>query len=348
MAGGRRIAGRTSLRTRAACLAACLALVACRRGPDENLLRFAYFPNVTHVQPLAGLPSGELTAHLPPGVRVETRLFSAGPALVQALLADEVDIGYVGPGPAVNGYLRSQGRALRVVAGASSGGAVFVVRREAGIASPEDLHGRRLATPQLGNTQDVALRRWLADRGLVPDTEGGDVRIVPTGYPEMPGLFLRGQVDGAWVAEPWGARLELEFGARLFLDERDLWPDGRFATGLVVAGRRVLERRPELVRAFLRGHVAVTRRLAAAPDRGATEISRELKRLTGQGLSPQVVALALSRTEPTWDPLRASVVELARAQKRLGFVESDDVSGLFDDRFLREALAPAHPAARRP
>ena len=198
---------------------------ACSRPVDPARLRVGYFPNVTHAPALTGVESGRFAQALAP-VRLEPTTFTAGPSAMGALLGGAIDVAYLGPNPALAGYLRSRGEAVRVVSGVASGGALFVVRPDAGIRRPEDLRGKRLATPQLGNTQDVALRSFLAAHALVPREHGGDVTVLPLSNPDILAQFQLGHLDGAWVPEPWASRLVIEAGGKVFLDERDLWPGG--------------------------------------------------------------------------------------------------------------------------
>ena len=202
---------------------------------------------------------------LAPAARLEWKTFNAGPSLIEALFAGEIDLAFVGPNPTITGYVRSQGEALRVVAGAVSGGASLVVAEGSGIARPQDFHGKRVASPQLGNTQDVALRAWLEAHGLKRRDQGGDVAVVPVSNADQLTLFLQKQLDAAWAPEPWGSRLVREARARRWLDERDLWPQGRFVTTNVIASVPFLRAHPEMVKRFLRAHVELTEWIVQHP-----------------------------------------------------------------------------------
>ncbi len=313
-------------------LAAAAALAAsCNRGRDDRPLRLGYFPNVTHAQALVGVDDGTLASAL--GGRLETRMFNAGPAAMEALLAGELDASYVGPGPAAIAYLRTRGEELRVVAGAASGGAVLVVRDA---RRPEDLAGKRVASPQLGNTQDVALRVWVRANGLSDKggTHGVDVR--PISNPDILALFARGDLAGAWVPEPWGARLVAEAGGRILVDERTLWPGGRFPTTLLVVSRRALEKRASDVMALLRGHVALTRRWEQDPRAFARLVNEAYGRRTGKPLPDAILQDAMSRIEPSTDPLAPQLAQMSRQAQALGFAPTGDVSGMVDGRLLAE------------
>src|SRR6202162_3643070 len=171
------------------------------------VIRVGYFPNITHAQALVGRAGGQFEKAVGPGVQIEWKAFNAGPSMIEALFANALDLTYVGPNPTVTGYVRSRGDAVRVIAGAASGGASLVVRQGAGIQNASDFHGKKVATPQQGNTQDVALRAWLRANGLKPRDKGGDVQVIPTSNPDELTLFLKGQLDAAWAPEPWAARL---------------------------------------------------------------------------------------------------------------------------------------------
>ena len=170
-------------------------------------VRAGFFPNISHPQALVGKAQGTFERSLGPGFRVEWKQFNAGPSVIEAIFAGALDLAYIGPSPTLNGYIQSHGDALRVVGGACSGGASLVVREGAGIAKASDFHGKRVASPQLGNTQDVALRAWLHSQGLATTDKGGDVQVLPLANPDQLTLFLKGELDAAWAPEPWATRL---------------------------------------------------------------------------------------------------------------------------------------------
>lgn len=303
---------------------------------EAKEIRLGYFANLTHAQAVLGVAEGTFAKAT--GVKIAARLFPSGTTAIQALFAGELDLLYVGPSPAVNGYLRSEGKALRAIAGAASGGALFVVRE--GI-DPTDLRGRRLATPGLANTQDVALRHLLAERNLKTREQGGDVTISPMAPAEILSLLARGQLDGAWVAEPWGSRLILEAGARLAFDERDLWPDRTFATTLLVAHPDFLRDHRDVVRRFLEAHTAITRSIQANPEEARRRLQSALTDLQGKPLPDPLLTEAMSRIDFRTDPMRASVEEQALRAYRLGLLgdSQPDLSGLYDLSLLQE-VAP--------
>ncbi len=308
---------------------------ACSRGRDAGgPFRLGYFPNVTHAQALVGDADGTFARAL--GGRLETKRFNAGPSAMEALLAGDLDASYVGPGPAVIAFLRSKGQGLRVVAGAAFGGAVLVVRDA---RSARDLAGKRVGSPQLGNTQDVALRTWLRAQGL-SDTGGRDgVEVTPLANPDILSMFARGDLAGAWVPEPWGARLVAEAGGRILVDEASLWEAGMFpATVLVVSQRALLRRRSEVV-ALLRAHLELTSRWEREPGAFAERANEAYARLTGKPLPAAVLSDAFSRVKPTSDPLARQLGEMARRTQALGFAPAGDVSAMVDASPLAE-VAP--------
>src|SRR5918993_3708724 len=200
-------------------------------GPLEDpvTVRFGVFPNITHAPGLVALADGGQLSELLPNATIEVTPFNSGTTASEAIFNEAIDITFIGPNPAINAYAKSNGEAVRVISGSTSGGAFLVVRPE--ITTADDLRGRSIATPSLGNTQDVALRAWLADQGLVTDTAGGgDVSVVPQENAQTLETFLAGTIDGAWVPEPWASRLIQDAGAKVLLDERDLWPDGEYVT----------------------------------------------------------------------------------------------------------------------
>ncbi len=317
-------------------------------APSPVVMRVGYFPNITHSQALIGLARGDFQKALGPDVKLETTQFNAGPSVIEALFAGQIDLAYIGPNPAINGYVQSKGEALHIVAGATSGGAAFVVRPEANIKSPADLTGKRLATPQLGNTQDVALRNYLVANGLNTTEKGGEVEVIPTQNPQIFDLFKQGQIDGAWVPEPWASRLIVEGGGQLFLDERDLWPNGDFVTAHIIVSTSFLKAHPDLVKAWLTAHVEVTQWEEANPAEAQTLLNGEIERLTGKKLKDEVIAQAWTRLRPTWDPVSPSLVASADSAFAAGFLkDKPDLSAIYDLTLLNEVLKSKNlPEAR--
>jgi NitT/TauT family transport system substrate-binding protein len=227
-------------------------------GTAQTVIRVGAFPNITHAQPMVGKANGYFEKALGPNVKIDWKSFNAGPSAIEALFAGAIDMTYIGPNPTISGYVRSQGEALRVVAGAASGGAALVVRADSGIQGPADFHGKRVASPQQGNTQDVALRAWLKAHGLKSTDKGGDVQVMPMANPDQLTLFLKKELDAAWAPEPWATRLIREGNGRLFLDERDLWPKGQFVVTNLIVSKKFLQEHPDLVKNWIRANVELT------------------------------------------------------------------------------------------
>jgi NitT/TauT family transport system substrate-binding protein len=304
-------------------------------GPAKEL-RLGYFANVTHAPALVGVARGTFVAELG-DTQLVPQVFNAGPAAIEAINAGAVDAAFLGPSPAINGFVRSQGEALRIVAGAASGGAQLVVRP--GITAPDDLRGANLATPQLGGTQDVALRSWLAEQGLTANLSGsGDVTITPTDNALTLQLFRNGEIDGAWVPEPWASRLVLEAGGSVLVDERDLWPDGQFPTTQLVVATRFLAEHPETVEALLRGEVAAIDWITAHPADAASLVNTQIEAVTATPLSPEVLDRAFSGVTFTPDPLAGTLEELLADGVAANTTQDASLSGIVDLRILNEVL----------
>jgi NitT/TauT family transport system substrate-binding protein len=311
------------------------------RGQQKPVvLRVGYFPNITHAQALVGRAGGQFEKALGPGVQVEWKAFNAGPAAIEALFANAIDLTYVGPNPAATGYVRSQGEAVRVIAGAASGGASLVVRQGAGIEKVSDFHGKRVATPQQANTQDVALRSWLRANGLKPQEKGGDVQVIPISNADQLSLFLKGQLDAAWAPEPWAARLVHEAGGRIFLDERDLWPNREFAITNVIVRPKYLQDHSDVVKNFLRTHVELTDWINENPAQAKQIMNQELQKETGKTLAREVLDDAFSRMQVTCDPIRSSLLKSTQEAFEEGFLgrTQPDLSGLYDLTLLNDVL----------
>lgn len=299
-------------------------------------LRLGYFANVTHAGAVYGVGTGTFAEELG-ATRLKTQVFNAGPAAVEALFAGSLDAAYLGPNPAVNGFVRSRGEALRIVAGATSGGASLVVRDD--ITSPDQLRGERLASPQTGGTQDVALRTWLAEQGFRVDEEGGgDVVIRAQENATTLTEFQAGRIAGAWVPEPWASRLVLEGGGRVLVDEKDLWPGGRFVTTQLVVRTQFLRDHPQTVEALLRGQIAADRQIAADPARAKSVLNAELLELTGKALQPATLDRAFAQIEVTEDPVASSLRRSAENAFASGLVPEADLSGIYDLTLLRKVL----------
>ena len=323
-------------------------------GTDLVTLRLGYFPNITHAPALVGVAEGTFAEALGADVELETITFNAGPSAIEALFAGQIDASYIGPNPAINGYVRSNGEALRVVAGATSGGALLIVRPDARIEEPADLAGRRIATPQLGNTQDVALRSYLAEHGLAAREQGGDVEVTPMSNADTLSLFSRGELDAAWVPEPWATRLVHEAGGEVFLDERELWPDGGFVTTHLIVRTEFLEQHPDIVERLVRGHVEAVEFIAAEPEEAKRVTNEAIGEITSAPLPEAVIHAAWQNLEFTYDPLASTLFRSAADAFELGFLGENepDLGGIYAlealNRVLTERGLPGVDAAALP
>ena len=331
----------------AALLATVAALAACSQPAalQPDVLRVGYLPNVTQEVALVAARRGSFDRALAP-LHVEWKAFGAGPEAVQALLAGAVDAAYVGPGPAQTAYLRSNGEALAILAGATSGGAALVVRQGAGITRIADLHGRLLATPQLGNTQDVALRAFLLDHELRPVEQGGDVRVMPITNSAIINLMRRGDLDGAWLPEPWVTMLVEQAGATILVDEKTLWPDGRFPSAVLVGARASLATKGAAMARLVAAHVAEVRWIAGHAAEARPLVAEQVKLVTGKQLPAAILDGALAHVEPTWDPMPAALEVMAAHARRLGYLPDGDLAHLVDRTLLDEALGRPPEVAR--
>jgi sulfonate transport system substrate-binding protein len=306
---------------------------------ESDELRIGYFPNINHAQAVIGLGRGDFQ-HALDGIKVTPRVLNAGPQVIEALRAKAIDVAYVGPNPAVNGYVESGGCDLRIISGAASGGAVFVVRNDAGIDSPDDFVGKKFASPQLGNTQDVALRKYLLENGYKVKEKGGNVEVLPIPNPDILTLMEKKEIDGAWVPEPWGARLVKDANARIFLDERNLWPDGKFVTAQIIVRTDYLQNNPETVRMLLEAHIDETSWINEHPDEAMQVFNTELKKLTGKTIPEDEFREGFSRITLTWDPVKESLFQSANDAFKIGFFDSKpDLSGVYDLTPLNNILA---------
>ena len=304
------------------------------------VIRVGAFPNITHPQAMIGKGNGWFETAMSPEARIEWKTFNAGPSAIEALFAGAIDMTYVGPNPAINGYVRSNGEALRIIAGATSGGAALVARNDSGISKPEDFHGKRIASPQLGNTQDVALRAWLKSNGLKTREKGGDVEVLPIANPDQLTLFLKKEIDAAWAPEPWASRLVHEANAHIFLDERTLWPNGQFVTTELVVSTKFLQSHPDLVKKWLRAHVELTDWINANASQARQILNQQILRETGKALSAGILDDSFSRLQVTYDPLREPLMRAAKLAFDSGFLgrQMPDLSRLYDLTLLNQVL----------
>jgi NitT/TauT family transport system substrate-binding protein len=290
---------------------------------------------------MIGKANGWFEKTMGSNVKIQWTSFNAGPSAIEALFAGAIDMTYVGPNPAITGYVRSQGEALRVVAGAASGGASLIVRSDSGIQKPEDLHGKKIASPQLGNTQDVALRAWLKAHGMKSQDKGGDVQVVLLANPDQLTLFLKKELDAAWAPEPWATRLMREGNGRLFLDERDLWPHGQFVTTHLIVSTKFLREHADLVKNWIRAHVELTDWINAHQPEAKKLLNQQIQKETSKALAAAILDEAFARLQITNDPVRSSLLSSARSAFDAGFLgrQMPDLTNMYDLSMLNQVLA---------
>ncbi|WP_282702343.1 aliphatic sulfonate ABC transporter substrate-binding protein [Streptomyces sp. CC219B] len=352
----------TALRALAVTAALPLLLTACGYGSQANddeqapvaagaeklsadTVRIGYFPNLTHATALVGVEKGIFQKELG-GTAIKASTFNAGPSEIEALNSGSIDIGWIGPSPAINGYTKSGGQNLRIISGSASGGVKLVVNPDK-IKTTGDLQGKRIATPQLGNTQDVAFLNWIAEQGWKVDAQSGkgDVSVVRTDNKITPDAYRSGSVDGAWVPEPTASKLVAE-GAKVLLDEADLWPDGKFVITNVIVRQDFLKEHPDVVEAVLRGSVKTNAYINAHPDEAKAAANKALEKESGKALPAEVIAPAWKSVTFLDDPLAATLDAQAQHAVQAGLLAEPDLSGIYDLTLLNEVLkAEGEPEA---
>jgi len=300
-------------------------------------LRLGYQPNVTHAPAIIALANGTFAKDLGTHVDLQTSTYNSGTEETIALLAGALDAAFVGPNPAINAYQKSGGTLIRIVAGTASGGAFLIVKPS--ITTAADLRGKKLATPSLGNTQDVALRSWLKSHGLTTTkTGGGDVSIVPQDNSLTVTAFQTGAIDGAWVPEPYAAKLQ-QAGGVIMVNEATLWPQGRFVTTNLVVNTQYLAAHPDIISHLLTGLSSAIDLTKSDPAQAEQLVSKGIGTATGKALAISLVASSFSNITFTLDPIASSLRKDAEAAKELGFIKSTDISNIYDLTLLNKLLA---------
>jgi NitT/TauT family transport system substrate-binding protein len=322
-------------------LAVVGGLTGCSSNTVENKgtkVRIAHFPNITHSQALVGRGNGQFQKALGETNVIEWKTFNAGPAEIEALFAGEVDIGYIGPGPAINGYTKSKGD-LQIIAGATDAGAILVTRKDLVLKNVGELSGKRVAVPQFGNTQDLSLRHILQENGLQDTTKGGTVEVRQADNPDIKTLLDKGEIDAALVPEPWGARLISEVKANVLLDHKQVWRDGNYTTAVVVANTKFVKEHPEIIEKFLKTHVELTDYINKNPEAAKELVNSQIKELTGKPLAKEILDSAFTRLTVTNDPEKDSVVDFVKLSVDAGFIKTaPDLKDLFNFEILNKIL----------
>ena len=319
---------------------AAVTAAALPKLPTAPKVRIGFFANVTHAPALVAQQLRLFEQNLNrEGTAVEYVLFNAGPAAIEAMKGGAIDVSYIGPNPSIAGYTSTNGTLLKVVSGATSGGAQLVVKPN--IYTVSDLKGKKIATPQLGNTQDVALRSWLKDQGLRTSIAGGgDVTVIPTENAQSLTLFKRGDIDGAWLPEPWASRLVLEAGAKVFLDEKSLWPTGQFVTTNIIASQAFLNQYPGTVRSILQSNNTAIRYIAANVTKSKDLVQEQITKWTGKPLPDSVINRSWGNLRFTWDPLPLTLKKSADDAVAAGLLQlkPNGLTGIYDVRLLNSVL----------
>jgi NitT/TauT family transport system substrate-binding protein len=306
-----------------------LAAAGCSFG--ETKIRVGHFPNITHAQgvvahALSRQGKGWFEQRLGPGTKIEWFVYNAGPSAMEAIFAKSIDLTYVGPGPALNAYTKSNGQEIRLIAGAANGGAGLVVQPDESLKTPADFRGKKIATPQLGNTQDISCRAWLTEGGLKITQLGGDAQVIPTQNPDQLALFKAKKIDGVWTVEPWLSRLEQEASGKVLVEEKDA------ATTVLVSSAKFLSGQRELAKKFAQAHAELTDWITENPEEAQRLIKAELLEETKSDMSSQLIAAAWKRIVFTADTPRAAVEKFMQNSVRAGFIRTaPDLSKLFEN-----------------
>ncbi|MCU7729944.1 ABC transporter substrate-binding protein [Actinoplanes sp. KI2] len=332
----------------ATALITATVLTACGKDDDKaaanstaeaSAIRLGYFPNITHAPALIGVNKNFFQDALG-STKLEAKTFNAGPAALEALISGAIDATYIGPNPAINGWSQSKGQALKIIAGSTSGGAGLVVKP--GINTAADLKGKKLATPQLGNTQDVALRSWLKQNGLNADAQGGgDVSILPQDNATTLQAFAQGAIDGAWVPEPYFSRLQLESGGKVLVNEKDLWPGGQFVTTHLIVSQDFLKKYPGTVKKLLQGHLKALDYIKTDNADAQKAANAQIQALSGKPLKDKILAASFSNLSFTADPIASSLFTSAQHAQDVGLLKPVDLKGIYDLGPLNELLKAA-------
>ena len=299
----------------------------------ENKIRVAYFPNVSHAVPIIGMEKGIFENYIGNNTVIEPILFDAGPQVIESLFAGSVDIAYVGPGPAINGFLKSEDHNVKILSGAASGGVSFIVHPNSKIDSVADFEGKRIAAPQIGNTQDISLRSYLSENGLKPAEKGGSVIILNIPNPDIYTLFAKGDIDAAWVPEPTATVLVQQLDGKRLFNEEELWPENKFASVLLIAREEYVKQNPEVINNWLEAHQQTVNWINSNPEQTRKIFIDFMKKETGKSISNDLVDEALSNLEVTSDPNVSSIQTFAKRADALGYLGRHGYSldGIFFD-----------------
>ena len=298
---------------------------------SENNIRVAFFPSVVHAVPIIGMETQTFANNLNTDLDIQVKIFDSGPQVIESIFSNSIDIAYVGPGPVINGFLKSDGNDLKILAGAASGGASFVIQKNSGLDLIENYSGKRIAAPQISNTQDVSLRHYLAENGLITAEKGGDVFVLNIANPDIYTLFAKGDIDGAWVPEPWATMLVEELdGVRLF-DENEFWPENQFSSVLLIGRSDYIEKNPEIIKKWINANEKTAQWINNHPDESKKLYNEFLNSYMGRTLPQNIVEKSFSNIIITSEPLENSVYTFAERADALGYLGRDGytLDGIF-------------------
>ena len=303
---------------------------------NQDKIRVAFFPSIGHIIPIVGLEEKIFEKGIGEEKQIETKLFDSGPQVIESIFSGSIDVAYVGPGPIINGFLKSDGKDIKILSGAASGGASFIIQPNSGLESLENFDGKRIASPQISNSQDVSLRYYLESHGLKSVEKGGTVFVLNISNPDIYTLFAKGDIDGAWVPEPWATILVEELdGIRLFNEEK-LWPNEEFASVLLIVRTEYLENNPETIQKWVESHEKTVTWINANPDKSKSLFSSFLIDYMGKSLPTKIIDESFSNITITSDPIKNSVIIFAERADSLGYLGRDgyNLDGIFYNAVL--------------
>jgi len=303
---------------------------------NQDKIRVAFFPSIGHIIPIVGLEEKIFEKGIGEEKQIETKLFDSGPQVIESIFSGSIDIAYVGPGPIINGFLKSDGKDIKILSGAASGGASFIIQPNSGLESLENFDGKRIASPQISNSQDVSLRHYLESHGLKSVEKGGTVFVLNISNPDIYTLFAKGDIDGAWVPEPWATILVEELdGIRLFNEEK-LWPNEEFASVLLIVRTEYLENNPETVQKWVESHEKTVTWINSNPNKSKSLFSNFLIDYMGKSLPTKIIDESFSNISITSDPIKNSVIIFAERADSLGYLGRSgyNLDGIFYNAVL--------------
>ena len=303
---------------------------------NQDKIRVAFFPSIGHIIPIVGLEEKIFEKGIGEEKQIETKLFDSGPQVIESIFSGSIDVAYVGPGPIINGFLKSDGKDIKILSGAASGGASFIIQPNSGLESLENFDGKRIASPQISNSQDVSLRHYLESHGFKSVEKGGTVFVLNISNPDIYTLFAKGDIDGAWVPEPWATILVQELdGIRLFNEEK-LWPNEEFASVLLIVRTEYLENNPETVQKWVESHEKTVTWINSNPDKSKSLFSSFLIDYMGKSLPTKIIDESFSNITITSDPIKNSVIIFAERADSLGYLGRDgyNLDGIFYNAVL--------------